>query len=85
MKNDHKEREFKRLIIGGILGLLLKSSKTREASYKSREVSYKWSAILSVLDLLKIFSELIVASKRGRLATIEKQAVIKTGPIENFL
>ena len=68
MKNDHKEREFKRLIIGGILGLLLKSSKTKE-------VSYKWSAILSILDLLKIFSELIVASKCGRLATIEKQAM----------
>ena len=68
MKNDHKEREFKRLIIGGILGLLLKFSKTRE-------VSYKWSAILSILDLLRIFSELIVASKRGRLATIEKQAM----------
>ena len=67
-KEDHNERDFKHLIIGGILDLLEKSSKTREASYK-------WSTALLILDILKIFSEVIVASKRGPLARIEKQAM----------
>ena len=67
-KEDHNEREFKHLIIVGILELLEKSSKTREASYK-------WSRTLSILDLLKIFSEVIGASKRGTLARIEKQTM----------
>ena len=31
--------------------------------------------IVSILDLLKIFSEVIVASKCGPLAKIEKQAM----------
>ena len=39
-KEDHNEREFKRLIIGGILDQLEKSSKTREASYKWSRVKY---------------------------------------------
>ena len=56
------------LIIGGILDLLEKSSKIREASYK-------WSKTLSILDLLKILSEVIGASKCGPLARIEKQAM----------
>ena len=47
--------EFRHLIIGRILDLLEKSSKTREASYK-------WFTTLSMLDLLKIFSEVIVFS-----------------------
>ena len=68
LKEDHNEREFKHLIIGGILDLLEKSSKTREASYK-------WSTILSILDLLKIFSEVIGASKHGPLARIGKQSM----------
>ena len=34
------------------------------------------------MELLKIFSEVIVASKCGPLASIEEQAVIKTGPTE---
>ena len=67
-KEDHNERELKHLIIGGILDLLEKSSETREASYK-------WSTTLSILDLLILFSEIIVASKRGPLARIEKQAM----------
>ena len=66
-KEDHNEREFKHLI-RRILDLLEKSSKVREASYK-------WSTTLSIMDLLKIFSEVIVASKRGPLARIEKQAM----------
>ena len=37
-KEEHNERGFKRLIIGGILEQLEKSSKTRK-------VSYKWSTI----------------------------------------
>ena len=41
--------------------------------------------IASILELLKIFSEVIVASKCVPLASIEKQAnVIKTGPTEKF-
>ena len=67
-KEDHNERKFKHLIIGGILDLLKKSSNTREASYK-------WSTTLSILDLFKIFSEVTVASKRGPPARIEKQAM----------
>ena len=67
-KEDHNERDFKHLIIGGILGLLENSSKIRGAPYK-------WFTTLSVLDLLKIFSEVIVASKRRPLASIEKQAM----------
>ena len=68
-KEDLNEREFKRLIISGILDQLEMFSKTREASYK-------WFTIIniipSILDLLKIFSEIIVASKCGPLARIEK-------------
>ena len=41
--------------------------------------------IAPTLELLKIFSEVIVASKCGLLAKIEKQAVMKTGPTEKFL
>ena len=67
-KEDHNELEFKQLIIGGIVDLLEKSSEKREASYK-------WSTTLSILDLLIIFFEIIVASKRGPLARIEKQAM----------
>ena len=66
-KEDHDEREFKYLIIGRILDLLKKSSKTREAPYK-------WSTTLSILDL-KIFSEVIVPSKRDPPARIEKHAM----------
>ena len=65
---DHIEREFKHLIIGGILDLLVKSSKTREASYT-------WSTTLLILGLLKIFSEVIGVSKRGPSPKIEKQAI----------
>ena len=68
LKEDHNERDFIHLIIVGIMDLLKKSSKTREASCK-------WSTILSIMDLLKIFSEVIVASKRDPLARIEKQAI----------
>ena len=60
---DHNEREFKHLIIGGIVDLLEKYSKTTE-------VSYTWSTTLSILDLLKIFSEVTGAYKRGSLTRI---------------
>ena len=68
LNEDHNKREFKHLIIGGILDLLEKFSKTRE-------VSYTWSTTLSILDLLKVLSEVIGASKRGPPARIEKQAI----------
>ena len=77
-KEDHSEQESKHSVIGGILDLLKKSSKARE--------TYKWSITLSILDLLIIFSEVIVASKRGPPARIEKTGyVVKTRPIEKFL
>ena len=77
-EEEHSEREFKHLIIGGILGLLEKSSKTREASHK-------WSTTLSILGLLKIFSEVMVASKRALLARIEEQAMSKKfGLLKSF-
>ena len=38
-----------------------------------------------MLEFLKIFSEVVAASKCGLLARIEKQAVIKTEPTEKFL
>ena len=38
-----------------------------------------------ILDVLKIFSEVVVASKCGLLARIEKQAITKTGPAQKFL
>ena len=39
-KEEHNERGFKRLIIGGILEQLGKSSKTRKASYKWSTIKY---------------------------------------------
>ena len=39
-KEQHNERGFKRLIIGGILEQLEKSSKTRKASYKWSTIKY---------------------------------------------
>ena len=42
---------------------------------KTREASIKLNMIASIFDLLKIFSEVIVASKCGPLAKIEKQAM----------
>ena len=60
------------MIIGKILDLPQKSSKTREASVISGP---QLNLIASALDLLKIFSEVIVASKCCPLARIEKQAI----------
>ena len=71
-KEDHNEREIKPKTIGEILDQLKKSSKTREASIIS---SPQLNIITSVLELLKIFSEIIVAFKYGPLARIEKQAM----------
>ena len=67
-KEDDNEREFNHLIKGISLDLLERSSKTTEASNK-------WYPTLSILDLLKIFSEVIVAPKHGPLARIKKQAM----------
>ena len=67
-KEDHNEQDFKCYIIGRILDLLKKSSKTREGSIKL-------SMTASILDLLKILSEVIVAFKCGPLVRIEKQAI----------
>ena len=71
-KEDHNEREFKHLIIGEILDLPKESSETREASIISGP---QLSITTLILELLKIFSEVIVASKYGPLARIEKQSM----------
>ena len=71
-KEDHNEREFKPLLIDEILDLPKKSSKTRETSIISGP---QLNIITPILELLKIFSEVIVASKCGLLGRIEKQAV----------
>ena len=72
-KEDHNEREFTPLIRSEILDLPEKSSKTREASIISGP---QLNIIASILELLKIFSEVIVASKCGPLARIERQAML---------
>ena len=54
------------------MGLPKKSSKTRKASIISGP---QLNIIVSILDLQKILSEVIVASKCGPLAWIEKQAI----------
>ena len=71
-KEDHSEQELKHQIIDGILGLPKKSFKTREAFIISGP---QLNIIVSILDLQKILSEVIVASKCGPLAWIEKQAM----------
>ena len=63
-KEDYNEREFKPWIIGEILDLPKKSAKTKEAFIISGP---QLNIITSILGLLKIFSEVIVASKCGPL------------------
>ena len=58
--------------MGGILDLPKNSSKTKEGSIISGP---QLNIIASIVELLKIFSEVIVASKCGPLARIEKQAM----------
>ena len=67
-KEDRNEREF----IGEILDLPKKSSKTRDAFVISGS---QLNMIASTLELLKTFSQVIVASKCGPLARIEKQTM----------
>ena len=66
-KENHNEREFKPKIIGEILNLPKEPSKTREAPII---IGPQLNIIASILELLKIFSEVIVASKCGPLARI---------------
>ena len=58
--------------IAGILDLSKKFSETREASIIS---GLQLNIITSILKLMKIYSEVILASKGGTLARIEKQAM----------
>ena len=69
-KEDHNEREFKPLIKGEILELPKKSSKTREASIVSGP---QLNIIASILELLKIFSEVTEESKCGPLAGLKNR------------
>ena len=71
---DCNKREFKSKIIDETLNLPKKSSKTREASVKS---GTKLNITTSILELLKISSEVIAASKYGPLARIKYQKPIK--------
>ena len=71
-KEDHNEREFEPYIIAGILDLPNKSSKTRETSIISGELL---NIITLILELFKLFPQILVASKYGPLARIEKQAM----------
>ena len=71
-KEDHNEREFKPLIMSEILYLPEKSSQTRGASIISGP---QFNIIASILELLEIFFEVIVAATCGPLARIEKQAM----------
>ena len=71
---DCNKREFKSKIIDETLNLPKKSSKTRKASVKS---GTKLSITTSILELLKILSEVIAASKYGPLARIKYQKPIK--------
>ena len=58
--------------MGEIWDLPKKSSKTREASIISDP---QLNTIAPIPELLKIFSEVIVASKCGPLARMEKEGV----------
>ena len=75
IKEDHNEREFKPYITGEILDLPKKSSNTREASIISGP---QLNIIASILEHLKILSEVRVASKCGPLARIEKLDLLKS-------
>ena len=69
-KEDHNEREFKRLIMA--------ESWTNWKSLKQEKHHKRGphlNIIASILGLLKTFSEIIVASKCDPLARIGKQAV----------
>ena len=60
------------MIVGEILDLPKKSSRSKEASIISGS---QVNIIASILELLKILSEVIVVSKFGPLARTEKQAM----------
>ena len=70
------------MIIAGIMDLLEKAYKQEKHHISGPQLNI----IVSILDLLKIFSEVIVASKCGPLASLPKTFyVIKTGPSVKFL
>ena len=71
LKKDHNERKFKCLIIGGILDQLWKSPLKQEKDL----ISGPQLNIASIIDLLKTFSEIIVAIQIWSTTRIEKQAV----------
>ena len=70
---DHlkKDQEFKYFIIGGILDQLWKSPLKQEKDL----ISGPQLNIASIIDLLKTFSEIIVAIQIWSTTRIEKQAV----------
>ena len=73
-KEDHNEREFKSLIIDEILDLPKKSSQTKEAPILTGP---QLNIIAPILEHLKIFSEVIVASKCGPLAEMKNRLCYK--------
>ena len=70
-EEDHNKQEFKRLILAEFW-TNWKSLLKQEMHHLSGP---QLNIIASIFDLLKTFSEIIVASKCGPLARIKKQAV----------
>ena len=72
------------------LRLKLKSWTKWKSSQNKKSISYKWftiqlNVIASILELLKIFSEItVVSTKCGPQARIEN-LIMSTGPNETFL
>ena len=81
-KEDHNEQEFKRLIIGGILDQLEKSSKTREASYKWSRIKYVSIKTWPSQNVIWNNSSIQMWSTSKDWKT---NCVLKTGPTEEFL
>ena len=71
-------REFKRQIIPGTTEKVLQNKRTIHIRGPQLTI------IASILELLKIFSEVIAATKCGPLARIEKQAITKLDLLKSF-
>ena len=81
LKDDHNERKFKRLIIGGILDQL-------ERSFKTREASYKWSTIKHNSINTRSSQSILWNNSSIQMWSTSKDwkgCVIKTWPSEKFL
>ena len=80
-KEEYHEEKLKHLIIGGILDQLEKSSKTREASYKSSTTKYNNISTWPSQNILWNNGSIQMWSTNQDWKT---DCVIKTEPIEKF-